>query len=176
MNRLVLKEKDDRIIEGVDIQKYIDANSFTVHNSKRHYGFVFIAFILSLIIIVYSSLTQNQFSPFAIGFCSLYCVFSIFRYWKYLNNNRPQLVLTKGGIALQKFGFIPWNAIRKIKIRNNNSGESSSTMLDIFITEKKFENNPDCSVEIEYLDRDIKLIKQKIKEYGCIEPEIIGFW
>jgi len=175
MSRLALKEKDDRIIEGIDIQKYIDANSFTVYHSKGQYRFGIIAVTLCLLIILYSSM-QKQFAPFAIGFGSLSCAYLIFRYWKYLSNNKPQLVLTKGGIALQKFGFIPWNAIRQIKIRNNNSGESSSTMLDIFITEKKFENNPDCSVEIEYLDRDIKLIKEKIKEYGCIEPETIGFW
>jgi hypothetical protein len=171
MSKMILKEKDDRIIEGIDMQEYADSSSFAVYNSKWRYQLGLIVATLFLAIIVYSMLVQKQFRVFGAWFCGFYLTYLIFYYRKFLIDDKPQLVLTKNGIAVIKFGFVPWSAIRLIQIKNRDSGESSSITLDIFLTNKKFENHPDCSVEIFYLNKDTKQIKDQIKEFGKIEPE-----
>lgn len=172
---MVLKEKDNRIIKGIGIQQYVNGSSFAVHNSKGYYKFIFISVTLCFGLILYLSI-QKKLYPFSVWFCSLYCIYLLISCWKSLKDSKPKLVLSKDGIALRKFGFVPWNAIREIKIRNNGTGESSSTLLDIFLTNTNFKNYPDCSIEIEHLNKDTKQIKEKIKEYSGIEPSMIGFW
>ncbi len=167
--KIILKEKDDRVIEGIKMHAYASDDSFVLFNSKWDYSLGLIGAILLFIVLVLGVLVleDNNIYGFIFGICCL--MYVIYYCWNALHDKEPQLVISRSGLAIKKFGFIPWGAIRKIQVGNKSSGEQSPTTLDVFLTNKQFENNPDCSLTIDSLNRDLSLVKAKLKEIGNID-------
>ncbi|MCE2998162.1 MAG: hypothetical protein ACK5RG_11240 [Cyclobacteriaceae bacterium] len=167
--KIILKEKDNRIIEGIRMQDYASDDSFVLPNSKWDYSLGLIGAILLFVVLAFGVfvLKDNNIYGFVFGIC--YLLYVVYYCWKALADKEPQLIISKRGLAMKKFGFIPWSAIRKIQVGNKSSGEQSPTTLDFFLTNKKFENNPDCSLAIDSLNRDWSLVKAKFKEIGNID-------
>lgn len=167
--KVILKEKDDRVIEGIEMHAYASDDSFVVFNSKWDYSLGLIGAILLFIVLVLGVLVleDNNIYGFIFGIC--YLMYLTYYCWKALTDKEPQMVISKRGLAIKKFGFIPWSAIRKIQVGNKSSGEQSPTKLDVFLTNKEFENKPDCSLEVDSLNKNMSLLKAKIKEIGNID-------
>lgn len=132
----------------VDISQYIKDNALVLYHSKAKSLWGMIGWLAIGLVMLYSLGYKNQsyFWGFFMGYFSLA---GAVRFGRDLLDSSPQLILREDGLATPRLSFVSWKSVRIIQLRDTSSAESSSTNLDIYITQAKL---PDDTLRADLLN------------------------
>lgn len=153
----------------VNTSEYINETSMVLYNSKGKHLWGVIAWLgIGLFMLYYFGYEQKSyFWGFFIGWVSLS---SAFKFGRDLLDSSPQLILREDGLATPRLGFIKWENVRIIQLRDSSSGESSSTNLDIYIHNEK---SPDDTLRADLLSVGEKNLRISISRFAKREVPFV---
>jgi hypothetical protein len=156
-------------VTKVNTSQYINGTSMVLYNSKGKHLWGMIAWLgIGLFILYYAGYKQKSyFWGFFIGCFSLS---GAFKFGRDLFNSSPQLILREDGLATPKLGFIKWENVKTIQLRDSSSGESSSTNLDIYVYNEK---SPDDTLRADLLSVGEENLRISISRFAKREVPFV---
>jgi hypothetical protein len=150
------------LLAKANISHYIQDTSMVLYRSKLKHLWGMIAWLgIGLFMLYY--LGYKQKSYFWGLFLGCFSLSGAFRFRRGLLDSSPQLILREDGLATPRLGFIPWESVRIIQLRDSSSGESSSTNLDIYVNKEK---SPDDTLRVDLLGIGEEKLRISISKFA----------
>lgn len=150
--------------QNADITQYIKDNAFVIYYSKSKNLRGAISLAVIGVFILYT-LGYQQKSYFWGIFMGCFFLNLALRFSRDLRDRSPKLVLRADGLVTPKLGFVSWESVNLIQLRDSSSGESISTHLDIYVNQTKSPDDSFCAdffnVSLEKLETAIEHLAKR---------------